>query len=242
MEDSTFRLRVQCARTSTATMSLFAVLTLGPGDAGAQTPLCSDSPGEDEGIECTQPSTSHNGYRHLPSMHRHYTADFAGYGVAGHHGVSRGDGVSRRQPVRPHRTRARTPAGRRAAAMRFVRSASEADSAGDRATRSWRRAWSIRPKRHRGRRCGTRTGRAQGVGGNLHVGQGAGRMASTPVLFILGLLKEEIVMSDQDAYERILASFYEAMLDDTPLAGHLGPDRRGLRYHGQCTHGRRRPE
>ena len=58
MEDSTFWLRAQCARISTATMSLFAVLTLGPGDAGAQTPLCSNSPGEDERIECMQPSTS----------------------------------------------------------------------------------------------------------------------------------------------------------------------------------------
>ena len=39
--------------------------------------------------------------------------------------------------------------------------------------------------------CETRTGRAQGVWGTPHVGQGAGRMASTPVLFILGLQKEE---------------------------------------------------
>ena len=31
-------------------------------------------------------------------------------------------------------------------------------------------------------------------------------------------------MSNQEAFERILASLYDAMLDDTPLAGHLGPD------------------
>ena len=31
-------------------------------------------------------------------------------------------------------------------------------------------------------------------------------------------------MSDQDAFERILASLYDAMLDDEPVAGHLGPD------------------
>ena len=40
-------------------------------------------------------------------------------------------------------------------------------------------------------------------------------------------------MSDQDAFERILASVYDAMLDDARRAGRLGPDRRGLRPDGQ---------
>ena len=33
-------------------------------------------------------------------------------------------------------------------------------------------------------------------------------------------------MSDRDAFERVLASLYDAMLDDARCAGHLGPDRR----------------
>ena len=33
-----------------------------------------------------------------------------------------------------------------------------------------------------------------------------------------------IAMRGHDAFERILASLYEAMLDRCPLAGHLGPD------------------
>ena len=31
-------------------------------------------------------------------------------------------------------------------------------------------------------------------------------------------------MSGQDAFESILASLYDAMLDDTYWPGHLGPD------------------
>ena len=59
--------------------------------------------------------------------------------------------------------------------------------------KSWLRAWSIRPKRRRGRRCvESGQGGRRVLGAPPHVGQGAGRMASTPVLFILGLLKEEL--------------------------------------------------
>ena len=31
-------------------------------------------------------------------------------------------------------------------------------------------------------------------------------------------------MNNQDAFTRILASVYDAMLDDTHWPGHLGPD------------------
>ena len=37
------------------------------------------------------------------------------------------------------------------------------------------------------------------------------------------------VMSEHDVFDRVLAAVHAATLDETPLAGHLGPDRRGLR-------------
>ena len=45
-------------------------------------------------------------------------------------------------------------------------------------------------------------------------------------------------MKTPDAFERILASLYDAMLDETRWPATLGPDRRGLRPDRQWPHGR----
>ena len=50
--------------------------------------------------------------------------------------------------------------------------------------------------------------------------------------------RERTVMSERDAFDRVLASVPDVTLDETRLAGHLGPDRRGLRPERQWPHGR----
>ena len=67
-------------------MVLAAVLTLGAGNALAQqTAVCSDTPGEGERIECTEPSTSSTDISLFPRGVDIDTTDFQGYGVGGLH-------------------------------------------------------------------------------------------------------------------------------------------------------------
>ena len=82
----TLQMRAAGARTAAGGLSLLALLTLGAGNLSAQqTAVCSDTPGEGERIECTQPSTSSTDISLFPQGVDLDTTDFQGSGVGGLH-------------------------------------------------------------------------------------------------------------------------------------------------------------
>ena len=73
-------------RTSISALYLFAVLAFGASNASAQqTAVCSDTPGEGERIECTEPSTSSTDVTLRPEGVDIDTTDDESPGVAGLH-------------------------------------------------------------------------------------------------------------------------------------------------------------
>ena len=86
MNDSTIRLRALHARVPIAPVSLFAMLTLGAGDALAQqTAVCNDTPATGERIECTEAADSTNGITVTPTGIDIDTMEDDASGVYGHH-------------------------------------------------------------------------------------------------------------------------------------------------------------
>ena len=83
---NTFRRRARCARTAIVVISLLAVLVVGARNASAQqTAVCSDTPGEGERIECSEPSTSSTDVNLRPRGVDIDTTDDESPGVAGLH-------------------------------------------------------------------------------------------------------------------------------------------------------------
>ena len=83
---NTFRGRALGSRTSIGVISLFALLAIGPANASAQqTTVCSDTLGEGERIECSEPSTSSMDVNLRPEGVDIDTTDDESPGVAGLH-------------------------------------------------------------------------------------------------------------------------------------------------------------
>ena len=188
-----FRMWGMNARTGIHAMALLAVLAFGTSTRNtSQTAVCSNTPREGEGIAGADPSTSSTAISLFPEGSDIDTTGLAAVDCAVHREVRRGKGESCRQPVRAHRPCVRIPTGLRAAAMRCVRAAWDSSGPGDRGTHPGAVPGASERRGPAGVAGETGQGCRSVWGVPPPIGTRAVRLASDPVVFILGVVKENL--------------------------------------------------